>query len=390
MGRWPFYSEDEIAAVSEVLRSGKVNYWTGEEGRHFEAEFASACATEYAIALANGTVALELALRALDIGPGDEVIVPCRTFIATASCVISCGAIPVFADIDPYSQNLTVDTIKQVLSSKTKAIITVHLSGWPCDMDPILELASAYNLKVIEDCAQAHGAVYKGRPVGSLGDVGAFSFCQDKIISTCGEGGMLVTDSQAIWEKAWSFKDHGKSFNAVYRTEHSAGFRWLHQSFGTNWRMTELQAAIGRLQLQKLPEWHLRRNQNAATLTHCFKDLQALRVLEPPDYIQHAYYKYDVFIRPEALKSNWSRDRIMLEINEQGVPCFTGPCAEVYLEEAFDRSNLRPPERLPMAKKLGETSLAFLLHPTLTDTEIDTTCDVVKSVLLSCVKEKTA
>lgn len=390
MGQWPFYSEDQITAVSAVLRSGKVNYWTGEEGRKFETEFANFCTTNHAIALANGTIALELALRALDIGPGDEVIVPSRTFIATASSVISCGAVPIFADVDQYSQNISAETIQRVLSPNTKAIITVHLGGWPCEMDPVLELASNYNLKVIEDCAQAHGALYKGRPVGSLGDVAAFSFCQDKIISTGGEGGMLVTNNQAIWDKAWSYKDHGKSYAAVYHQQHSPGFRWLHQSFGTNWRMTEMQAAIGRLQLKQLPEWHTRRNQNAARLTYSFQDLPALRVTQPPNHIEHAYYKYDVFVRPDLLKSGWDRDRIMIEINEQGVPCFTGPCSEVYLEKAFDRSNFRPVHRFPVARKLGETGLAFLLHPTLTDNEIETTCDVVESVMNECIKQKSA
>lgn len=263
MREWPYYSADEINAVNAVLCSGKVNYWTGEECRQFEKEFASFCNCSYAIALANGTVALELALRALDIGSGDEVVVPSRTFVATASSVVNCGARPVFADVDRHSQNITADTIQKVLSSNTKAIIPVHLAGWPCDMDTILELAAKYKLKVIEDCAQAHGATYKGRPVGSLGDVAAFSFCQDKIISTGGEGGMLVTNNQDIWNKAWSFKDHGKSYDAIYNQTHPPGFRWLHRSFGSNLRMTEMQAAIGRMQLRKLPQWHKQRNLNA-------------------------------------------------------------------------------------------------------------------------------
>jgi len=387
MEQWPFYSEDQITAVSSVLRSGKLNYWTGEEGRKFETEFADFCTTNHAIALANGTVALELALRALNIGSGDDVIVPSRTFVATASSVISCGAIPVFADVDQNSQNITADSIQRVLTPNTKAIITVHLGGLPCEMDPILELASTHNLKVIEDCAQAHGALYKGRPVGSLGDVAAFSFCQDKIISTGGEGGMLVTNNQEVWDKAWSYKDHGKSYAAVYHQQHPQGFRWLHESFGSNFRMTEMQAAIGRLQLKQLPVWHAQRNKNAARLTHSFKDISALRVIKTPDYIEHAYYKYDVFVRPETLKSSWNRDRIMAEINEHGVPCFTGPCAEVYLEKAFGRNNLRPVQRFPVARKLGETALALLLHPTLTVNDIEKMCSVVEVIMQNCIKK---
>ena len=252
---WPVFDEDEIDAVTRVLKSGRVNYWTGEECQAFEREFAAHCGAEYPISLANGTVALELALYAFGIGPGDEVIVPSRTFIASASCAVARGAKPVVADIDPVSQNLTADTIRAVMTRQTKAVIAVHLAGWPCDMDPIMDLAKAHGIIVIEDCAQAHGATYKGRPIGSLGDGAAFSFCQDKIMTTGGEGGMFVTSDEVAWENAWAYKDHGKSYEAVFHRQHSPGFRWLHTSFGTNWRMTEMQAAIGRHQLTKLAGW---------------------------------------------------------------------------------------------------------------------------------------
>lgn len=385
---WPYYSDNEISAVVDVLSSGKVNYWTGNQCREFEKEFADLCHSKYAVAVANGTVALELALRALDIGPGDEVIVPSRTFIATASAVIMCGAQPVFADIDANSLNITVDTIRDVLSSQTKAIITVHVSGWPCDMDPILDLAEKHNIKVIEDCAQAHGAVYKGRPIGSLGDVAAFSFCQDKIITTGGEGGMLVTNDKDVWEKAWSFKDHGKSYDAVYRYQHPPGFRWLHQSIGTNWRLTEIQAAIGRQQLKKLPAWHAQRIKNASVLAREFKKNPALRVIEPPANIEHAYYKYDVFIVTDKLKKDWNRDRIMTALNEHGIPCFTGSCSEIYLETAFDGYGKQPKERLPVARVLGETGLTFLVHPTLGYGEMKHVCSVVKKVFAEAMNEE--
>lgn len=381
MHNWPYYSEKEIAAVSAILRSGKVNYWTGEECRQFEKDFAALCHTHYAIAVANGSVALELALRALEIGHGDEVVVPSRTFIATASSVVNCGARPVFADIDYHSQNLTADTIQNVLSPNTKAIIPVHLAGWPCDMDPILELAARHDLKVIEDCAQAHGAYYKGRPVGSLGDVAAFSFCQDKIISTGGEGGMLVTNNQAIWNRSWSCKDHGKSYDAVYNQTHPPGFRWLHHSFGSNFRMTEMQAVIGRIQLCELPEWHRQRNINADILTRNFQNIPALRINKPPVNIRHAYYKYDVFVRPEKLKEGWHRARIMSAINARGIPCFSGSCSEIYLEKAFNVDGLRPAKRLPVARELGETGLTFLVHPTLTEDDMSEACNVVESVM---------
>ncbi len=381
MTAWPCFAEDEIAAVEAVLRSGKVNYWTGEEGRHFEQEFASWCGVRHAVAVANGTVALELALHALGIGPGDEVVVPPRTFLATASAVVMCGARPVFADVDPVSGNITAGNIEKVLTPATRAIIPVHLAGWPCDMDPILELAADRDLKVIEDCAQAHGALYKGRPVGSLGHAAAFSFCQDKIMTTGGEGGMLVTDSVDLWERAWAFKDHGKSYLAVYEREHPPGFRWLHESFGTNWRMTEMQAAIGRLQLRKLPHWSEVRRRNASLLRDCFRTIPALRVEEPPEGFSHAWYKYYVYVRPERLNPGWSRDRIMEAINAAGVPCFSGSCSEIYREKAFEKAGLVPEQPLPVARELGQTTLMFLVHPTLDVEEMERTCDVVKEVL---------
>ncbi|MDF1581285.1 MAG: DegT/DnrJ/EryC1/StrS family aminotransferase [Desulfuromonadales bacterium] len=378
---WPSFTEEEADAVKNVLLSNKVNYWTGTEGREFEKEFADYCSTRYAIALANGTVALELALMALGIKPGDEVITTSYTFIASASAIVMRGAIPVLADVSSESLNITAETIRAVITPKTRAIIAVHLVGYPCDMDPIMELAREYKLKVIEDCAQAHGATYKGRPVGSLGDAAAFSFCQDKIITTGGEGGMLTTNDQAVWEKAWAYKDHGKSYDAVYKREHPPGFRWLHESFGTNWRMTEMQAAIGRIQLRRLPEWKATRQANAAILTAAFKELEALRLLDVPVEFDHAYYKYYVFVQPERLKKDWNRDRIMNAIVAEGIPCYSGICPEIYLEKAFIEARLGPAERLQNAKSLGETSLLFLVHPTLGKTEMAAACAAVEKVM---------
>lgn len=381
---WPYFPDDEIAAVTEVLRSGRVNYWTGSEGREFEKEFASFAGCHHAIALANGTVALELALYALGIGPGDEVITTCRTFVASASCIVMRGVTPVLADVDPVSQNITADTIRPCITTRTRAIICVHLAGWPCDMDSILELAREHGLKVIEDCAQCHGAIYKGRPVGSLGDVAAFSFCQDKIMTTGGEGGMLTTNDKEVWRKAWEFKDHGKNWDAVYNREHPPGFRWLHESFGTNWRLTEMQSALGRAQLRKLTAWTRIRQDNAAILTEAFSRIPAFRVTIPPQEIGHAYYKYYVFVRNELLDEGWSRDRIMAAINAEGIPCFSGSCGEIYLEKAFD--GLRPKERLPIAQELGETSLMFLVHPTLDAADMEDSCRAVEKVMKQALR----
>jgi dTDP-4-amino-4,6-dideoxygalactose transaminase len=377
---WPHFEQDEIEAASRILSSGKVNYWTGNEGREFEKEYAKHFATRHAIALANGTVALELALRVLGVGPGDEVITSPRTFIASASCSVAVGARPIFADVDRESQNITAESISAVLTPSTRAIIAVHLAGRPCEMNEILALAQKHGLKVIEDCAQAHGATYHGRPVGSLGDIGAFSFCQDKIITTAGEGGMITLDSDEAYEAAWGYKDHGKSYDAVYRRSYAPGFRWLHESFGTNWRLTEIQSAIGRLQLQKLPGWIKTRQEYARELGACFGEVAALRVTVPPKHLVHAYYKYYVFVRPDALRHGWDRDRILAEINGRGVQCFSGSCSEIYLEKAFPAA-LRPANRLPVARELGETSLMFLVHPTLKPEYISVTCEVVKEVM---------
>lgn len=378
---WPSFTQEEADAVSRTLLSNKVNYWTGSECREFEREFAAYFGSEYAIALGNGTLALDVAFKALNIGAGDEVVVTSRTFLASVSSIVLAGAVPVFADVDRDSQNITAETIQAVLTPRTKAIVCVHLAGWPCDMDSIMALAEANGLYVIEDCAQAHGAFYKGRSVGSIGHIGAWSFCQDKIMSTGGEGGMVTTNDRELWSKMWSFKDHGKSWEAVYERQHPPGFRWLHESFGTNWRMTELQAVIGRIQLQRMPEWTRIRNDYAAQIWNTARECSGLRVPVVPADIQHAAYKCYVFVEPGQLNDGWDRDRIMAEVNARGVPCFSGSCSEVYLEKAFDNTGFRPAERLPVAKELGETSLMFLVHPTLMPVELDKTCAVLREVM---------
>jgi len=381
---WPYYSPEETEAVSRVLRTGKVNYWTGEEGRYFEQEYAAAVGARHAVAVMNGTVALEAALYALGVGPGDEVVVPCRTFIASASCVVQRGATPVVADVDLISQNITADTIRVVLTPRTKAVIAVHLAGWPCDMDSILDLAHQHRLKVIEDCAQAHGATYKGRSVGTFGHVAAFSFCQDKIISTGGEGGMVVTNDQELWNKTWSYKDHGKNYNASVKNSSNPRFNWVHDSFGTNLRMTEIQATIGRIQLRKLREWLAIRRQYASLLNECFKNIPALRTSVPSTDIGHAYYKYYAFVRPEALGNGWTRDKILQAILAEGIPCSTGSCPEIYLEKAFS-GNATPKNRFRIAQELGETSLMFPVHPELGGDDIRDVCRAIKKVMLRAV-----
>ena len=378
---WPSFTLEEANSVKNILLSNKVNYWTGNECREFEKEFAFWSNTKYAIALGNGTLALDSALKALDISYGDEVIVTSRTYISSVSSIVNAGATPIFADVDLNSQNIKIDSVKSSINKKTKAIVCVHLAGWPCEMDEINSLAKEFGLYIIEDCAQAHGAKYKNIPVGSIGDIGCWSFCQDKIMTTGGEGGMVTTNDKSLWSKMWSYKDHGKSYEAVYEREHPVGFRWLNESFGTNWRMTEIQAAIGRIQLKRMSKWQNERTKNINAIWNAASRCVGLRVPNVPDHIQHAAYKCYIFIEPEKLKKGWSREKIIQEINTLGVPCYFGACSEVYLEKAFDNTKFRPKKRLTNAKELGETSLVFLVHPTLTKDEIQKTCEVIISVM---------
>ncbi len=397
---WPSFTAEEADAVHSAVLSNKVNYWTGTECREFEREFAAWVGVPYAVSLSNGTLALDVALKALGIGPGDEVVVTPRTFLASVSCVVNAGATPVFAEVDADSGNITAETISTVLTPRTRALVCVHLAGWPCDMDPIMALAAERNLKVIEDCAQAHGARYKGRSVGSIGHVGAWSFCQDKIMTTGGEGGMVTTADEGLWRSMWAYKDHGKSYEAVYERRHPPGFRWLHESFGTNWRMLEMQAVIGRIQLKRMKEWTEQRNAHAEALRAALAPFAVpdgpvrvprfgcaagcRRVAAGAPCTQacvHAQYKFYAYVRPEHLAEGWSRDRIVQAFVERGVPCYQGSCSEVYLEKAFDGTGWRPAERLSVARQLGETSLMWLVHPTLRPQDIKLTCDVMAQVL---------
>ena len=378
---WPSFTQAEADAVSKVLLSNKVNYWTGQECREFEKEFAQFAGTKHAVAVANGTVALDLAIKALGIGTGDDVIVTSRTFLASASSIVTAGANPIFADVELDSQNISRRTIEAVLTPNTKAIICVHLAGWMCDMDPIMQFAEEKGIFVIEDCAQAHGAMYKGKSAGSIGHIGAWSFCQDKIMTTGGEGGMVTTNDENLWKKMWSYKDHGKNFDSVYNKQHPPGFRWLHDSFGTNWRMMEMQAVIGRLQLKQMPNWTVKRNAHMARIQAVFEQSPYFTVAKPSSDYVHAAYKCYVQVNVDALPEGWSRDRIMAEISAQNVPCFSGSCSEVYLEHAFEGTPWRPEQRLENAKALGESSLMFLVHPTLSEQSIQQTLDAIQSVI---------
>lgn len=377
---WPVFEQDEVDAVNEVLKSRKVNYWGGQQGRLFEKEFARYHECEYGVAVANGTVALELALYALGIGPGDDVVTTPKTFLATASSIVMRGAKPVFADVDLISQNITAESIEKALTPNTKAIICVHLAGWPCEMDKIMALAEKHGLYVIEDCAQAHGAEYKGRNVGSWGHISAFSFCQDKIMTTGGEGGMVTTNDELLWQRAWSFKDHGKSYDTVYNKEHPPGFRWLHEDFGTNWRMTEMQAAIGRCQLQKLDDWLMRRRQIAKKLNQSLSKFDFLWLPEVSAECKHSFYKYYMVIKPDTNGTRVCRDGVMASINQAGVPCVVGSCSEIYREKCFEVYNLVPSKPLDNASFLTSSTLVLPIHHNISDQVLSEWIDKISSV----------
>lgn len=379
MTRWPHFDDEQIEAVTTVLRSGKVNAWTGTSVSDFEQAYEREIGVNHALALANGSVTLNTALQSLGLGPGDEVIVTPRTFVASASCVLLFGATPVFADVDRDTQNITPETIAAAITPRTKGIIPVHLGGWPCDMPAIMALAREHDLWVIEDCAQAHGAMIGDRHVGTFGEFGSFSFCQDKIMSTGGEGGLLTTNDEQLWSKAWSYKDHGKDHATVHRQDHPPGFRWLHEHVGTNLRMTGLSAAIGRIQLNRLPSWTAARTRNAEILARELAQCPVLRTPMPPQGITHAWYRFYTFARPEMLKSDWTRDRILAEIAAAGFPAFSGSCSEVYREKVFTDRGLGS-ARLPNARELGETSMAFLVDPSWSEDEISELATTIRTV----------
>lgn len=380
--KWPHFDEADINAVADVLRSGKINRWTGSKNSEFEEAICKSVGCKRAIALANGSLALELALVAAGVGEGDEVITTCRTFMASASCAVMRGAVPVVADVDLDSQNITAETVEKCITPRTKAIVAVHHAGWPCDMDSIMALARKKGIFVIEDCAQAHGAVYKGRPVGSIGDVAAWSYCQDKIITTGGEGGAVTTNSESLWRKMWEYKDHGKSYDAVFNRVHPQGFRWLIESFGTNWRMTEMQAALGIRWYAKLPQWTQIRARNASIYAQTLAQFPCVRLATPPSGITHAYYKYYCFVRPEKLKPGWDRDRVAAAISAEGVPCFAGSCWNISEEKCFkDKGWNKPAAELPNACALKDTSLMLLVHPTIEEADMRRACKVIAKVL---------
>jgi dTDP-4-amino-4,6-dideoxygalactose transaminase len=371
--RWPIFEEDEIEAVADVLRSGRVNALQhGDRCRALESAFASLCNMPFAIALANGTVALELALHALKIGAGDEVVVPARSFFASAGCVTTVGATPVFADVDIHSQNIDPKAVRGLVNSRTKAVIAVHLAGWPCELDELRQCCDELGLYLIEDCAQAHGATYAGKPVGSYGDASTFSFCTDKIISTGGEGGLLLLKDKAAYERAWSLKDHGKNRSKLARHRGTVGsFQWLHDEVGTNFRLTEMQAAIGLVQLGKLEDRVEIRRRNAGILAAELGKVEGVIVDRPPNSCRHVYYKFYARLDETIYDLPVDRDSVCAEVCARGPLAGSGSCPEIYLEKAFTSAGIGPSTRLPRARQLGQSTLMLQCDHTLGSEEVE-------------------
>ncbi len=383
--KWPFYSEDEIEIVSTILREGKVNYWTGETTNLFEKEFSLFCGCKYSIALANGSLALSSAYLAIGIKKGDEIITTPRSFIATASSAMLLGAIPIFADVDINSGNITAESIEPLINEKTKAIVVVHIGGWPAEIIKISKLAKKYNLFLIEDCAQAHGAGLniknKFYSVGQFGDISTWSFCQDKIISTGGEGGMVSTNNENFYKKIWSFKDHGKSLSKISDKSQSLSYKFIHDNLGSNFRITNIQSGIGLFQLKKIEYWNKIRSKNAEILFNELNDIESLRIPKPSSDLRHAWYKFTCFVKVKKLKEGWSRDQLIQRIREKGFPAFQGSCSELYLEDCFKTTNYKY-KRLPVAKELGETSISLLIHPTIPEQIMYKYAKTIRKIIL--------
>ncbi len=332
--KWPSFSNEEIKTVSSLLNKGQVNYRSGYYSNKFEREFASYIGVKYGIAVFNGSIALELALRALDIKKNDEVIVTPRSFIISSSIPILFEAKPVFADIDENTLGLTLESIKKVVTNKTKAIIAVHLGGVPCDIIKISNFAKKNNISLIEDCSQAHGASVKNRKVGSFGRISVFSFCNDKIISTGGEGGIVLTNEKQLYRKVYEYKDHGKDFKQ--QNKFLLNYNYIHNTFGTNYRITEFQSCLGRIQLKKLNKNLRTRNFIAKSiykLSNKFPILFREPIFNKDNY--NAYYVCYLFLNKNGIKKNININKIINTLRNSGIICSIGACPELYKEKVF-------------------------------------------------------
>lgn len=370
---WPRFEQDEIDAATQVLRSCRVNGLVhGDFTTALADQFADFCGANYGFCVANGTLALEVAMRSLGIGPGDEVIVPARSFFASASAILAVGATPVFADVLPHSQNIDPESVERLIGEKTKAILCVHLAGWPCDMCSIEAIANHHGLFVIEDCAQAHGAAIDGRLVGSFGHAAAFSFCTDKIMSTAGEGGLVLFREKAHYEIGRSYKDHGKNFSKMADGGGAPGeFRFIHDQHGSNFRLTEFQAAIGLRQLAKLPNWLNNRKRNASIMMARLYGHPLVSLPTVGNKNTHAWYKFYIrLLAPPGEQVEAFRSRVLGRLHAFGIPAATGSCPDMSQEDAFKGTPIRRDGDLPAAHELGKCTLMFPVDHTLSQDDM--------------------
>jgi dTDP-4-amino-4,6-dideoxygalactose transaminase len=362
---WPYVSKQEHKIVSDVLKSNKLNYWTGLQCKSFEKEFSSFFGKKYGVSVCNASVALDISLRSLNLPQGSEIIVTPRSYVSSASCVLNNNLKPIFADIDINSQNLSPKSIEKKINKKTKAIILVHLSGYPCEMDKIVKIAKKNKILIIEDCSQSHGAKYRNKFTGSFGDIAIWSFCNDKIMNTLGEGGMICVNNEKIYKKIWSLKDCGKNLDKIMnKASNKFDFKWVHDSQGTNLRMTEVQAAVGRYQLRQLNNSIKIRQRNASIIYRALKNSKIAIIPKIPTYISHSFYRCYVLLDKKKINNKWSKTKMIKYLNSSGIECNSGSCPEIYREGVFKKFNGRIKAR-NNARSINQSTISFKVHPTI-------------------------
>tara|TARA_B100000767_G_C19747383_1_gene529176 strand:- start:627 stop:1799 length:1173 start_codon:yes stop_codon:yes gene_type:complete len=361
---WPNFSKNLISKVGRILSSGKINYIDGPYGKKFEKEFSKFVGNRYSIAICNGTAALEVAIKSLKLAKNSEIIVPSRSFFASAACIVNTGHIPIFADVDLLTQNISLDDIKKKISKRTKAIICVHLAGLPCNMHDIKKLANKNKIKIIEDCSQAHGASIDNMQVGSFGDVSTWSFCNDKIISTLGEGGMISTNKKIIYDFCKTYINHG---SVLQNNKNSEKFIYNKDYFGTNLRITEIQSIAGLEQLKDLRKVQIKRERMSKDYFHVTSKYQNyIYSYFPLKNIKCAWYRFYFFLKTDMKEYQKIRFKIIKNLKKNDLKCFTGSCPEIYLEKSFKKLKNFKVRRLINSKILGETSIALDINHTLT------------------------
>ncbi len=386
---FPIYGEEEISAAERVLRSGKFSRLSGVEAHSFEQEYAAWFGVKHAIGANNGTSAIHMALAALEIGPGDEVIHTSHCFIGTATPTAHNGATPVFADIDPRTFNIDPKSIEAKITPRTKAIVPVHINGCPADMDEIMDIARRHNLYVIEDAAQAHGALYKGKKVGTIGDVGCFSFWEDKLMTTAGEGGIIITDNDEIAKRAIMFQNHGE---AAADSSYYVGERlYHHEILGWNYRMNELQGAVGREQLKKLDASIEGRRRNAHMLTELFNEVEGILPPYEPEYVKHVFYKYIIRLDRKVLDID-AKD-FVAALQAEGIPCSRRYPTPLHKQPVFEKKRglgkgqfpftdeVSYGSGLPNCEELPHDLVRLLMNPNMAEEEVTDTVKAVKKVV---------